>query len=411
MLNIYEKEKVYHDEFTFYFDRGKYINVFFSFNFINLIKDSFKIDDSAFLSRIKNNYKIKVFLTRKEEFGDYLQEFETVSKISLTKDNRFDSYFCKNYVGNLKGKYNILVKVYYGQELQKYIDFKLINKNLNSSERNKFSSLKIIDEYKYAFFDKKGYNLNSTYQFYSSEIDMNFKNYYISNLYEIFNNNITFTTLYNYLSSQESERGLIFNGILATNYYYDNSFYKLNYNFKNNTGSKKEYNQLLVKIFRNDLNIDSYKNSNFINNIFNPDLFRVKKVSNIKTYEKMVDNLTSTACENNIIQDPIRFGNIYQEYSELSLLSFCFEKYKNLEKNNFWKDDISLLPVYILDKKTEYKLYFLSEINSLNMGQKWNLLDKITLENLEKGNYLCKITTDDIYLSNSLLENCFILNK
>jgi hypothetical protein len=412
MLNIYEKDKVYHDEFSFYFDRGKNINVVFSFNFMNLIMDTINVHDSNFLQTIKDDYKIRVFLTRQEEYGNYLQEFDDVSKTNLLNNLEIDSYFCKKYVGDLKGKYNILVKIYYGQEMQKYIDFELSKKHLDITERNHFSNIKIINEPKYAFFEQKSSNLYSEYNFISENIDMNFDKYFILNLYEIYQNNIEFQTIYDFLSLQEKQRGIPFDGTLATNYFYDkNSVSRLDYDFNNNRGITAEYFKLLTKIFSRSPEQDRYNKINFIDNVFIQENEKTARKKTIQDYERLVDSLTSTSCENNLFQDYNEKKHMSLETLDILLLSLCYNKYKDLNIDNFWKENISLLPVYILDKHTKYKLYFLSKIENKSMTQEWSLLDKTNLENLKEGRYLCKISTNDVYLSNSLLENYFILNK
>ena len=145
MLNIYDKNRVYYDNFNFYFDRNKNLNVIFSFNFSGLIKDLLGIDDKDFLNLIKNDYDIKIYLTRKEEYGDFSQPFDYIFNINLFSG--INSYLCKKSVANLRGKYDIFVRITYNNEADKYIDF-VLKKDLSLPERNKFSSLKIINEEK-----------------------------------------------------------------------------------------------------------------------------------------------------------------------------------------------------------------------------------------------------------------------
>ena len=115
-------------------------------------------------------------------------------------------------------------------------------------------------------------------------------------------------------------------------------------------------------------------------------------------------------CDNNLFNDLPQNTKKLND-SDLLLLSHCFNNISNLEISDFWANDITLLPVYILDVMSKYSIYYLKNIDEESMRQTWSLLNREEINNLQQGNYLCKISTNEELLYDSLLENYFILNK
>lgn len=411
MLNLFDQNKVYYDNFSYYFDRGQNLNVIFSFNFYKFILDNVPNSTIDFALLNKDKYSIKVFLTKENQFKNYIELFDSYTKVNLTTTPFFvDTYFCSKRVSNLSGNYRVMVKISYGSIESDYLNYEIPLSIQNSSKLNNLKYEKIVNEPKYAFFEQKSNNVENQYIFMSEDININLKDKYIYNLYDIYSNNITYDNLSNYLSSLEESRGIKYDGSLTSNNYYDQEQKPLDFNFINNSGDKTNYINLVTKIFQNSLQEKQYKEICYSNNLFiqTSKNDRNRKES-IKSYEVLAGSLTSTACENDLFNEYSKKSEILS--SDILMLSFCYDNIYNLSINDFWKDDITLLPVYVLDVKTKYKMYYMSSLLPDSMTQNWNLLDRTTLENLTSGNYLCKIVNDEIYLTNLLMENYFILNK
>jgi hypothetical protein len=411
MLNLFDQNKVYYDNFSYYFDRGQNLNVIFSFNFYKFILDNVPNSTIDFALLNKDRYSIKVFLTKENQFKNYIELFDSYTKVNLTTTPFFvDTYFCSKRVSNLSGNYRVMVKISYGSIESDYLNYEIPLSIQNSSKLNNLKYEKIINEPKYAFFEQKSNNVENQYMFMSEDININLKDKYIYNLYDIYSNNITYNNLSSYLSSLEVNRGIKYDGSLTTNNYYDQEQKPLDFNFINNSGDKTNYTNLVTKIFQNSLQEKQYKEICYSNNLFiqTSKNDRNRKES-IKSYEVLAGSLTSTACENDLFNEYSKKSEILS--SDILMLSFYYDNIYNLSINDFWKDDITLLPVYVLDVKTKYKMYYMSSLLPDSMTQNWNLLDRTTLENLTSGNYLCKIVNDEIYLTNLLMENYFILNK
>jgi hypothetical protein len=404
MLNLFDQNKVYYDNFSYYFDRGQNLNVIFSFNFYKFILDNVPNSTIDFALLNKDRYSIKVFLTKENQFKNYIELFDSYTKVNLTTTPFFvDTYFCSKRVSNLSGNYRVMVKISYGSIESDYLNYEIPLSIQNSSKLNNLKYEKIINE-------QKSNNVENQYMFMSEDININLKDKYIYNLYDIYSNNITYNNLSSYLSSLEVNRGIKYDGSLTTNNYYDQEQKPLDFNFINNSGDKTNYTNLVTKIFQNSLQEKQYKEICYSNNLFiqTSKNDRNRKES-IKSYEVLAGSLTSTACENDLFNEYSKKSEILS--SDILMLSFYYDNIYNLSINDFWKDDITLLPVYVLDVKTKYKMYYMSSLLPDSMTQNWNLLDRTTLENLTSGNYLCKIVNDEIYLTNLLMENYFILNK
>ena len=137
-----EKQKVFYDEFSYFFDRLKNLNVYFSFNFFNLLKDSYKNADEKILYSLRNNYEIKVYLIKEQEFHNYTKEIVDVRKISLFDSSKFSTFFCKIPSENLSGKYRIFVKVFYDSQTREYTNIRLSQDNVENYEINILSKNK-----------------------------------------------------------------------------------------------------------------------------------------------------------------------------------------------------------------------------------------------------------------------------
>lgn len=413
MLNLFDNNKTYYDDFVYYLDRGKNLNVIFSFNFSKFVLDANEKLYGIFSDFNKDNYQIKVFLTKNQDFKNYIELFDSVEKINLN-NIYVDSYMCKKNVNNLNGKYKVLVRISYSSLKNQYIDYQLPAAfTYDTAEYNNLKYEKILNEVKYAFFEQKSSNLDNQYMFYSQDIEIDFNKKFVFNLYDIYSDTITYTNLFNYLSALEVERGIKFDGSLTTNNYLDKEIKKLDFNFINNSGDKTNYYSLMAKVFQNSLDQLNYNDINYVKNVFIQKERRDRnRKEAIPTYETLAGSLTSTACENNLFNDTTQnvSTTTFKETDPL-LLSFVYDNINNIEINDFWKDDITLLPVYFLDVQTKYKIYYCSELQTDSMTQVWKVLDKQAMENLSSGNYLCKIINESEYLSNHLMEDVFILSK
>lgn len=414
MLNLFDNNKTYYDDFVYYLDRGKNLNVIFSFNFSKFILDSVPGSDLSFAFLNKDKYRIKIFLTKEQQFKNYIELFDSYDKTFLSTNSFYiDTYTCKKNVSKLSGKYKILVAISYSSLKNEFINSELSNNQNNPAVYNNLKYEKIINEVKYAFFEQKSSNLDNQYLFYSEDIEIDFNKKFVFNLYDIYSDTITYANLFNYLSSLETQRGIKFDGSLTTNNYLDKEIKKLDFNFANNTGDKTNYYSLMAKVFQNSRDQLNYNDINYVKNVFIQSERRDRnRKEAIPTYETLAGSLTSTACENNLFNDTTQnISVVTVKETDPLLLSFVYDNINNIEINDFWKDDITLLPIYFLDVQTKYKIYYCSELQTDSMTQVWKILDKQTMENLSSGNYLCKIINDSEYLSNHLMEDVFVLTK
>lgn len=414
MLNLFDTNKTYYDDFVYYLDRGKNLNVIFSFNFSKFILDNIPGSNLSFAFLNKDKYRIKIFLTKEQQFKNYIELFDSYDKTFLSTNGFYiDTYTCKKNVSNLNGKYKVLVMVSYASLRNEFINNELLNNQNNSAVYNNLKYEKILNEVKYAFFEQKSNNLDNQYTFYSEDIEIDFNKKFVFNLYDIYSDTITYTNLFNYLSSLETDRGITFDGSLTTNNYLDKEIKKLDFNFINNSGDRINYYKLMTKVFQNSNDQINYNDINYVKNVFIQTKRRDRnRKETVPTYETLSDSLSSTACENNLFNDTAQNVTITTtKQTDPLLLSFVYDNINNIQIDEFWKNDITLLPVYFLDVQTKYKIYYLKELQTDSMTQIWNVLDKQTMENLSSGNYLCKIINESEYLSNHLMEDVFVLSK
>lgn len=141
-----------------------------------------------------------------------------------------------------------------------------------------------------------------------------------------------------------------------------------------------------------------------MNNIYLTTVDLKKNRASIKPYET-ITSLQSTACDNKIFNQ-----TQINQLIDSDILYICnFIDNFNIDLNDFWLEDYKKLPVYLLEVKTKYNIYFLEKINESSMSETWTLLTNEKLNNLNAGKYLCMITTQNSDVQKNLIENYFIL--
>lgn len=399
MLNLFEKQKVFYDEFIHYFDRTKNLNVFFSFNFISLLKEIHQDVDEEILKTFKDDYQIKVYLTKKEEYHNFIQEFDSIEKINLYNSVNFSTFYCKKNIKNLYGEYQILVKIFYNSKTREYINFRLGQENVSTSEINYLSKIKIINEQKDVLYEKKSFNLLEEYHFLSPEFSINSQTFFISNLYQIYNSRIKKDLLSSFLNSLENLRKINIDTTICANYYIDNNNPK-KLNIDQIPEDIENYNQLINNIFRNNLNFN---------------IFDKQRTSTTKTARKsIVSNDTINSLQSNSCDFDIKNFNLPKEKRQITnmvRLSSVIDNIPEILNDNFCSENIEQISAYVIDKFVNYKIYYLRTIKEKSMTQVWEQLTKDKIQNLDTNIYLCKICADKDFLSNSLIENYFILEN
>ena len=113
------------------------------------------------------------------------------------------------------------------------------------------------------------------------------------------------------------------------------------------------------------------------------------------------------------IQDTIKEKVEEQKFidSDVLYLTAFLSNFDIIDINEYWSSDIKLLPVYLLEILTNYKVYYIKELNDQSLNEDWRQLTKEELTNLNSGRYLCMISVDKPYIQNSIIENYFVLEK
>ena len=188
---INEVDKLFNSEFHFYFDRDDFFNCYVSFNFLEFIKHNSEYpsiyDNEQFINTIKNNVKFNFYLFDSTN----IIKFDEISQIQLFENSNIITFLLRKNKKSLDSSYAVVCNIEFYDYLYQYI----------TSEYSEFLG---ISEYQYSIFKndlksiiEKRY-INSympsdpkrTYQFSSDFISFQTTEDKISNLYDIFSNNI-----------------------------------------------------------------------------------------------------------------------------------------------------------------------------------------------------------------------------
>lgn len=404
-----KKDKVYYDNLNFFFDRDSNLNIIFSFNFLELLRDTNQKIEEDYLKLFKDDYQIKVYLMRQEEFGVFSESFESLEKINLFPDLNVDTYFCKKNIKKFKGKYKIFVRINFSSKELDYINLKL-SPDLKPEIFNSLKRTKLNYEENISDYVRKGFFPDNHYEFYFDEIDCTSTNYFISNLYPIYEKNISYSSLENFVNDNQQKREKI--DISKNDYFYLNTnvfiendeINYLDYNFSNETGNINNYDRLMLKIFNGEQGRKSIVRSS-LQNLSIKQNNRKNKNREIFSYDKISGNFQSDVCENNLFSNLVEGREIKK--SDFVFFAFLLDKNSGLNSEIF-RNRINI-SANILDLKSDYKIYYLKSLNSESMTQNWELLTKRVGNNLLQGTYLCKVSTEKKYISDCLMENYFLL--
>ena len=403
---INEVDKLFNSEFHFYFDRDDFFNCYVSFNFLEFIKHNSEYpsiyDNEQFINTIKNNVKFNFYLFDSTN----IIKFDEISQIQLFENSNIITFLLRKNKKSLDSSYAVVCNIEFYDYLYQYI----------TSEYSEFLG---ISEYQYSIFKndlksiiEKRY-INSympsdpkrTYQFSSDFISFQTTEDKISNLYDIFSNNILLNNFKDFILSNETSRNITYNGNvpLTKHIKYNKEVKTLLYDYKEQVGNLEDYLQASIGLLSNYNRYD-YKQIDFLNSIYLLTDDLKKKEESIKSYET-ITSIQSTACENKI------FNQIQaNELVDSDILYICnFLDNFNIDLNQFWVEDYKKLPVYLLEVMTRYNIYFLEKINESSMSETWSLLTNEKLNNLNAGKYLCMISTQNSDVQKNLIENYFIL--
>lgn len=417
LTEVYAKRKFY-DNFHYYFDRNKFLNIYFSFNFIELLKTLSSIP-RGFVEKYKEffiqNYSINLFLYDLD--NKFIKNINIKEKFNLFEDVDLDTYNAVVDSSDLKGKYKIVGVLNFNQSFYDYVLIKSREITASVEDKNYFNKLKIIlNESKFSYTNSKA-QIGSKYSFESGEIDFNTASFYASNLYEIYKRKIKIETYSRFIEKLSLEKGVEYDGNIPLTKYIaakqkEYEEINLNFNLIEKTGDRSSYQNLLMAVLQDVESPFNYKEFSSLQNIYVVDGSKErKKTQSIQTYEKLNDNLQSLVCDNNIFSQTRE--SVLRDFkdSEVLLLATYINNVKDLEIDNFWREDFTLIPIYIIDIMTNYNVYFLESINKNSMSDNWKLLTREEIQNLKSGKYLCKIIPTQQYINKFLIENYFVLVK
>lgn len=401
-----ELDRMFNSEFHFYFDRDEFFNCYVSFNILEFIKYNSEYpliyNNEKFINIVKNNIKFNFYLFDNTN----IIKFDEISQVQLFENLNVITFFLRKNKKNLDSKYSVVCNIEFYDYLYQYITSEYTEFfGVSEYEYNIFKNdLKSIIEKRYInnFMPsdpKRNYYFSSDYISFKTPEDK------ISNLYDIFSNNILINDFKNFILTNENLRNVSYNGNVPLTKYikYNKEIISLLYDYKEKTGNIGDYLQASNGLL-DGYNRYDYKQVDFLNNIFLETKDLKKNIKNIKPYE-IITSLQSTACENKIF-DQIQIDDLV----DLDILYACnFLDNFNIEINEFWLDDYKKLPVYLLEGMAKYDIYFLERINEGSMSETWSLLTNEKLNNLNAGKYLCMITTQNSYVQKNLIENYFIL--
>lgn len=361
-------------------------------------------DIPGFLEIIKNSIKFNFFLI---DDNGKSYKIDDVKEMGIFDNQDILSFLIKIDASSVAGKYYVRGEILYTDKFYDFLSIKQLTSDINSADRYQeniyINQLKNILDIKYTN-QCKPYNLNQQYEFISEYVLIDNKQTKISNLYDIFSETVKKEDFDNFIGSIEVSKGQSYDGFVPlTKYLFNDQEIELDYNFINKNGNISSYLNLSMSLL-NQRDFD-YKQIDFLKNIFNNDKKLSKKSEkNIKMFETISS-----------LQSDSRIKQVFSNQtiteildSDILYISSFFDNF-NINIDNFWASDYKLLPIYLLEIMTTYKIYYLKEINKFSMFEVWSELTNQERQNLQKGKYLCTFAADNVQVQNNIIENYFIL--
>lgn len=400
----------YNSNFHYYFDRNHNLNVFFCFNFINYLRLVVKIP-SKFLGQnidfLNSLFDINLFLESEDGVYDkvYIKKFDEVSKVSASLNQEVTTFYGKVNVANLKGSQRISVSINYKYDFYDFITQRLQDDTLNDTIKSALLNLKLIIDQTFAYYEYNTPSIVNQINFESEKINFDRKKIYLSSLYDIYNLNINNEEYVNFLSGSSETKKITYDGEVPITKFIDMREYSLNGEI-----DKINYEKSILRLLQNSDVILDYKEMCYEQNLYKvvEDLER-QKYKIRPSYEVLTTSLTTTVCDNNLFAIENNVKEL--QGSDILYVANFYNNVNGFLENEFWKEDLTKIPVYLIDIFAKTKIYYLNAVDKYSMNMTWLQLTNEALENLEPGNYLCKINSDKDYINDYLIENYFILVK
>lgn len=402
MLKLFDIERKFYDKLHFYFDRAKNLNLLFTLNFVELLKEKGGIPEEFIVENkqaMLRNLFVDIAILDKGNV--VVKGLETPTQISLFKNNKLVTFTSKTSISDLLGgKYKIRVDVRFPNYVHQYLS--------DNPESVDLSHLKLIIEEPISRFAYNATNLFGSYSFESDILHIRKDTSNTFNLYDIYQGAIRYSVYKSFIESQSELRGISYDGVVpVSKFVLENQLYPLVFNLETKEGNKKDYQNLLMGLLQKESPIYDYEHLSYGNSLF-LEQGRVSSTDSVSSFER-VDSLSSDACGNDLFSEITEAPEVVG--SDILFLSTYYKAFPTLDGIEFWKDDFRLIPVYLLNIFSPCDIYYLSSINENSMSDSWERLTNTTLDNLGSGNYLCMISSKHEFLNNSLLENYFILVK
>lgn len=405
--------RLFNTPFHYYFDRDDNLNCYISFSIKEFLKtySSFPeiYDDPVFSSNILNYLEFKFLLQTiegkiiKAENIEFLNIFDNTNIItffSKFKNTTIPQNFLVKVVVKFRdGFYDYLAKIANDEIANPLLilpagDTKIFSKTLKLNFDKKFTN----------FY--KPTNESSQYEFISDYIKSVDRRVKVSNLYDIYSSRINYENYFEFLTAKEEEKKEFYNGrVPITSYIKDKNINYLNFNLREKTGELDKHLDLSISLLDNLKNRMDYKKLSFSNNIFINDTRKIDRTTLLPN--DTISSLQSNSCENEIMKAD------RQELldSDMLYITTFLSNFDIIDINEYWANNIKVIPVYLLEILTNYNIYYLSNIDEQNLHETWKQLTKEELLQLNTGKYLCMIRADKPYIQNSIIENYFILEK
>lgn len=402
-----EQDRLYNSNFHYYFDRNNNFHSYVFFNFVEFYKDYFpnayfytQYDD--FVEFIKNNIIFNFYL--QDDSNTKILNFENAVILPYYSQNFLFFKITKNAI-QYSEKFKIVCRISFEDQFYNYISSDKNNpiliQNPYEYEIYKNYTKNILDK-KYVN-DYKPINLKQTYEFESENINFSENVYKVSNLYEIFSENISLTNYTNFIDKYENIKKISYSGrVPLTSYIKQKNVYNLNFDIENKKGDSSNHLELILATINHNKTID-YKETSFLKNTF-IDEERKAPTKTIKMFDH-ITSIESNSCEIELFKE--------QKLKELLgtnilYVSTFFDSF-DIKDYSYWIEDYNLLPVYILELMTDYNIYYLSNIDENSLFEEWTPLLKTSLSDLKNTYCLCKIVSNNNILQDYLIENYFML--
>jgi len=370
-------------------DRNKVLDCIVTMNFVDFLSLQFRVPKLFILNNLElfsSKTSLRMFISNEQ--GETVKLFEPPTTIDLFENKKLATFLFRADVSGILGSHKLIGDFIVDYDFNEYLTSVLIDPAIADTQLQEYGKLKVISDHPVSA--QRGlFRANNLYGIEFGMLNILDHKCVISPIYDVYEKTIPADVV---LGLGENAR----------------SFKLVDALSGHSSGAHGNSNQILMSILQNSYFANEYEEYAFEQNIFIEPETAKKRDLITPSYESLGTGLEVAACSNNLFVDTREQG---RQKSDILMLATYFNNIADLDINDDYKNDLKLVPDYVLNILSKPLLWYLKEIDADSLSEAWGELTNFELQNLKPGNYLCKITSQEAIVNKFLIETQFVLVK